>query len=268
MKQPYLKRAFMLLVFIWPFVAVMLWPMFAPDIDLLNRNALPSLVHPFGTDLFGRDLFLRLSYGLGLSYIIAILVVVTAFFCSVFLTYTYVEMRLKFVRQGIDKVMNYLFILPTLLIALLLSTLLAHDFLSIYLSITLYSICFLFFSLKSHFLLLKKQPYIAFAKQSGFSNLRILFYHYLKPIQASVIERLKLVFLSSVAIETGLAFIGVHLSQEMPSLGNMLAQQYKLFYIFPYQLVCSIGFFVVNLWIFERLVHHVFKSDLFSHAKL
>ena len=43
------------------------WPMISPydpnEIDFANKNASPSLAHPFGTDSFGRDLFTRAALG-------------------------------------------------------------------------------------------------------------------------------------------------------------------------------------------------------------
>src|SRR5262245_15381274 len=43
------------------------WPMISPydpnEIDFANKNASPTLAHPFGTDSFGRDLFTRAALG-------------------------------------------------------------------------------------------------------------------------------------------------------------------------------------------------------------
>ena len=71
------------------FVALVLfcifWPIVSPydpnEIDFANKNATPSLEHPFGTDNFGRDLMTRaalggrVSIGIGFAATFVILVV-------------------------------------------------------------------------------------------------------------------------------------------------------------------------------------------------
>ena len=240
----FFKYTFFGFVVAWPFLILFIMPSSLFGIQLEQRLKGPSINYLLGTDLFGRDLLYRLSYGLGISYLMAISSVIISFLGPVFLLYAYLESNYLVVRKLIDKTMNYLLVVPTIIIALLLSSFLDSNLMGIFLSITLYGFCFLYFSLKPQFVLLSKQPYIAYAKQSGFSKIRIIFNHYLKPIKASLMERLKLVFLFFIATETGLSFIGISLSPTIPSIGKILAQQYKYFYIFPSQLCLSILFFV------------------------
>ena len=54
-------------VFVALVLFCLIWPMISPydpnEVDFANKNAPPSLEHPFGTDSFGRDLFTRAALG-------------------------------------------------------------------------------------------------------------------------------------------------------------------------------------------------------------
>ena len=58
---------FLVVIIILAIVVPMVAPFQFDTQDMANRNALPSLVHPFGTDKLGRDIFVRIMYGARVS---------------------------------------------------------------------------------------------------------------------------------------------------------------------------------------------------------
>src|SRR5918995_2325769 len=73
------------IVFVSLVLFCLVWPIISPydpnEIDFANKNASPSLAHPFGTDNFGRDLMTRtalggrVSIGIGFAATLVILVI-------------------------------------------------------------------------------------------------------------------------------------------------------------------------------------------------
>ena len=62
---------YLVIVIILAIIVPMVSPYRFDAQDLANRNALPSLAHPFGTDKLGQDIFVRIMYGARVSLSIA-----------------------------------------------------------------------------------------------------------------------------------------------------------------------------------------------------
>ena len=87
------------------------------DISLQNTLSLPSILHPFGFDSFGRDLFLLCLKSSGVSVCFAI----CAVFCASVLSLTYgvaLALSPEWLRFTGQRVLEFLLAFPSVLLAL------------------------------------------------------------------------------------------------------------------------------------------------------
>ncbi|KRN29635.1 oligopeptide ABC transporter permease [Lactobacillus selangorensis] len=121
------------------------------------------------------------------------------------------------------RVVDFVMILPALMIEIVLVTIVPHyNMFSLVWIIAMFSWVGTARLIRSNALSEGQREYVAAAKTSGTSNFKIIFGAVLPNISSLVIVDAALTFAASIGIETGLTFLGYGLPNSTPSLGTLI----------------------------------------------
>ncbi len=215
-------------------------PIFSPytydQQDLTSRNALPSLQHPFGTDKFGRDIFVRVMYGARISlsvgfasaFINLIIGVVYGGFCG------YFGGKLDMVLM---RLVEIIYSVPTLLYVILVMLIFGSNIFSVLLAICISGWVGMARQVRAQVMSLKEQEYALAAKVMGAGDSRILFKHLVVNSIGPIIVTTTHMVPSAIFTESFLAFVGIGISIPQASWGTMASEARGLIMNQPIQMV-------------------------------
>ncbi len=204
--------------------------------DLLSRNALPSLQHLFGTDKFGRDIFVRVMYGARISLSVGfasallnlMIGVVYGGFCG------YFGGKLDMVLM---RIVEIIYSVPTLLYVILVMLIFGSNIFSVLLAICISGWVGMARQVRAQVMSLKEQEYALAAKVMGASNSRILFKHLVVNSIGPIIVTTTHMVPSAIFTESFLAFVGIGISIPQASWGTMASEARGLIMSQPIQMV-------------------------------
>ena len=232
-----------LLVLVLVAVAAVTGPHLLPVTDAnVSQNSFlpPSELHPFGTDLNGRDLLYRVMLGAQISLLVGIAGAAVSF--AIGTTY---GMIAGYLGGSIDSVMmrlvDILYAIPRLIFLLILisaidpilrATLAAHGFQSLvgYSKIFILIACLGFTEwltmariIRGQVLSLKSQEFAVAARSIGQSHWNIIWQHLLPNLIGVAIVYLTLTVPSVILDESFLSFLGVGIQAPLASWGLLLS---------------------------------------------
>ena len=202
-------------------------PLVAPfdplEIDPIARLSEPGAPYLFGTDHFGRDTFSRAVYGARMALIIGIGSVIVALgiggliglLSGYFTTLGHLLMR----------VVDVLMAFPALLLALVLMTLLERSVLNTVIVIGIVYATTTARILFGMTLKLKNEVFIDAARCTGAGHGSLLFKHILPNLLSPLLVQASFIFAFAQLQAAALDFLGLGLPPEVPSWGNMLAEE-------------------------------------------
>lgn len=190
--------------------------------NVLNRRAGPSRDHWFGTDEIGRDLFVRTAQGGRYSLQIGVL---TALLSTVFGTIMGATAAYfgKFVDQIISQVMNFLLVVPGLVVLALFALKFGSTWWK--LSLVLAAIGWVRISrvVRGVVFSIKEQEFVMAARAAGASHGRIIFRHILPNVIGVVAVEITLLIGATIVLESTLSFLGLGVKPPETSLGLLVA---------------------------------------------
>lgn len=217
---------------IWPAVlgAIVLLSFFASlvspydpySIDPLSRLKPPSVAHWFGTDNFGRDLFVRvalavrvsLSVGAAVAVIAGVTGIVIGLLCAWYRPVDRVLMR----------VCDGLFAFPSLLLAIAIVGVLGSNIANVVLALSLVYVPSIARVIRGAAMVIKEKNFIEALRAQGASASRIIWLHLLPNVISPFIVQVSWVFSVAILTEAALSFLGSGVPAPMPSLGNLLLE--------------------------------------------
>jgi len=227
--------------------------------DLEARNQAPSLLHLFGTDDLGRDVFSRVVYGTRTAFLVA--VVVTAIALAIGTTLGAIA---GFFGDPYDRVIMWLtdmtMSVPNLLLVVVINASLKNpiakwmeaqymatlnpfyretiwiDFFLVFGSMALISWPPYARLVRAQVLSIRSRPYITAAMALGLPN-RIIMMRYvvpnaLGPLIVSVSAGLG----TAMVLESAFSFLGVGVNPPTPSWGNMISDGLRVWQHYPHLL--------------------------------
>jgi peptide/nickel transport system permease protein len=211
------------------FVAAVFAPAIAPhdplDMSAGPRLYPPNVVHWFGTDEFGRDIFSRAVHGARIAFTVGVSAALVASIVgsTIGLLAGYFG---GLADRAASMLIDLIFAFPTILLAIALAVFLNPRIETVILAIA--------FVQSPHFarvargatLAVKEQPYVEAARVVGAAHQRILRLHILPGVAAPLIVQFALSFSYSVLAESSLSFLGVGNPPPAPSWGAMLTGAY------------------------------------------
>jgi len=204
----------------------------AQAISPLSRLRPPSADFWFGADQLGRDIYARTLQGARVSLIVGLSVAVLAaaaglalgVLCGFYNRLDAVVMR----------VMDALMAVPSILLAIALTTLIRGGIFLVIVAITIPEIPRVVRLVRSVVLTLRSQPYVMAAVAAGTHELRIMTRHIVPNAIAPLVVQATYSCASAILTEAGLSFIGAGVPPDVPSWGNIIAGARSYFQIAPW----------------------------------
>lgn len=203
----------------------------------VNRG--PSGTHWFGTDALGRDLFIRVLYGIRISLFVGF--VSTLINCVIGVLYGGVA---GYVGGRTDAAMmrfvDVLYAVPSLLYIILLMMLFGANVGSIMVGMCVSGWVGIARLMRTQVISLKGREYVLAAYTEGAGPARILFKHMFSNAMSPILVQATLAIPQAIFQEAFLSFIGMGISAPQASLGT-LAQDARMYMaIYPHQMICPI----------------------------
>lgn len=183
----------------------------------------PSLKHPFGTDQYGRDIFLRILYGARYSLSIGIVaVMVSLAIGGVFgIIAGYFG---GFLEDAIMRFCDVFSSIPAILLAICISTAFGGSTFILMVSVGVVSVPAFARVARAAVMTVRDQEYIEAAYASGASRLRIMFSHILPNSLAPIMVQVTMRVGSAIITASSLSFLGLGIPAPAPEWGSMLAE--------------------------------------------
>lgn len=218
------------------FLTAIFAPLLAPhdpySFDVAKRLTPPGPEHPLGTDAFGRDILSRVIYGARLSMLLGSAVVLLTGLSGIMLGLAagYYRMLDAIMMRVLDGLMAF----PGTLLALAISAALGPSLINLVLALSIAYVPRVARLVRSSVLVVRELEHVQAARALGASDARLLFRHVLPLCWSPIIVQMTLVFALTVLAEASLTFLGVGLSPEVPSWGNILNEGRLYMYEAPW----------------------------------
>ena len=197
---------------------------FAPDaLDLVNRRAMPSLVHWFGTDDLGRDLLSRVLSGARVSLAVGLLSAAVAGLIGVG-----IGAASGVAGGAVDTVLMRLtdaaLSVPRLLLLMVASAVLSPSIPLLVLLVGLVGWMETARVTRAASLTGREREFVLAARACGASTLRIVVEHLLPAAAPAIAVAATLAVGRGILLESALSFFGIGVQPPAASWGNMLYQ--------------------------------------------
>lgn len=226
--------------------------------DLAARNAAPSSEHLLGTDELGRDVLFRLLVAGRLSLFIAFTVVFAQEIVGMFLGAVSGYFG-KWVDSLIQRVVEFVIILPTLPLLLTLSSILRNlrieglppewsQAVVIILILSVFGWTGACRLARGMVLSLRNQEFTEASKALGLGDLQIIVRHMMPNALPPIIVSATLGLSNVILVESALSFLGFGIQQPVATWGNMLQNVQKDMFTAPWKaLYPGLAIFMVSL---------------------
>lgn len=223
----------LLLLLLSALLAVPWLPLADPTlVDTRNSLAGPSLAHPAGTDLLGRDLLSRLLHGGRTSITTALLATAGITLLGLFFGVTS-GMLGGVVDALVMRLVDVLSALPTLLLAMVVLAVFGSGIDKLVLIVTLLGWPGYARVIRGATLVLREQDYIAASRAVGSSQGRVMLRH-IVPNLAGPVTVLSTLDVGRILLAlTALSFLGFGVQPPNPEWGAMMADARTNFYGAP-----------------------------------
>ncbi|MBI4200368.1 MAG: ABC transporter permease [Chloroflexi bacterium] len=193
--------------------------------DLLHDHEGPSRLHWLGTDYLGRDILSRLMHGARVSLQVGVLAVAASYAIGIALGLL-AGIRGGLVDELTMRLMDAVFVIPGLLLALAIAAALGPSIVNVMIAISVTFIAGPARLMRGQVLAVREFEYVLAARSFGASALRIALRHVLPNTLAALIVSGTLDVARAILIEASLSFLGAGIRPPAASWGNMLQQGY------------------------------------------
>jgi len=182
----------------------------------------PGGKYILGTDDLGRDVFSRLLYGGRISLNIALTSAIAAGFFGLLIGM--VSGYFKKIDLVIMAIMDGLNSFPGIILALATVAALGTSHINVIISLVLVFTPNVSRVVRSTMLVLREMDYVVAAKALGISDFQIIYRHLVPNAMAPWIVQVTMILAFALLAESGLSFLGVGGSTDLPSWGGIIAE--------------------------------------------
>jgi oligopeptide transport system permease protein len=188
--------------------------------DLVLGASAPSLAHPFGTDLLGRDLLARVVHGGRVSILVGLVATLVSFLVGV----TYGAMAGYFGGRADDLMMRFvdvLYSLPYMFLVILLMVYFSKSLWMLFAALGLVQWLTMARIVRGQVLSLREREFVLAARVAGAGDARILLRHLLPNALGPVVVYATLTVPAVILLESFLSFLGLGVAL---SWGELVAE--------------------------------------------
>jgi peptide/nickel transport system permease protein len=233
---------FGLLVVCLLFVVVVAAPVVAPyspyEQSIVERLQGPSMKHLLGTDELGRDLLSRVIFGARIALGVAIPAVLIAMFVGML-----TGLISGYVGRSVDQVaivgMDAIQAFPAVILALALLAVLGPSLRNVVIVIGVALAPGYARVVRAMTRAAKQNQYVEAEVSLGAGTTRIAVHHLLPNIAAPLFILIAMDIPSAIAIEAGLAFLGLGVPPPSPSWGALLSDGFRYVLISPWAIIAA-----------------------------
>lgn len=213
--------AFLTIVFIFSIIG----PLVSTFDPLLTAPAMrltaPGSVHWMGTDDVGRDVFVRVIYGIKISMIIGVVVALISGITGTIagISAAYYPVTSKVIMRIVDSIMAF----PTIILAIVLAGILGAGMRNIIIALSISYFPMIARVVRNATAEVLATEYVESAEVLGKSNTYIIFRYILPNIASPLIVQITYTFAMAILNESILSFLGVGIQIPTPSLGGMVS---------------------------------------------
>ena len=205
------------------------------EMDFNFSNEPPSLIHWFGCDMLGRDLFVRVMYGARISLSVGILASIIELLIGV--AYGGIS---GFKGGKVDDVMmrivDVIYSVPAMIYVILLMVVVGPGLKSIFITLGISYWAPMARMVRAEVMRLKNEEFVIAARVTGASPSRILFRHIIPNAMGAVLVTLTFSVPGAIFTEAFLSFVGLGVSAPMASWGVLSSDAIEALAVYPYQL--------------------------------
>ncbi len=214
--------------------ALWIWTALDQHMDALLQD--PSLLHPLGTDEFGRDILARLLLGARWSLAGAAVICAGTSLLGFFIAALAVSGNRK-TDTVVGRVIEAMMALPGLVTALAFASILGASFTNLLLALVVTS--WPWYARTYRALLLKERSalYVESAVACGAGRWRVLLHHVLPNIIGPAAVLATANFGSVILNLAGLSFLGLGMQPPTPEWGEMINEAARYFQDYPWQMI-------------------------------
>lgn len=210
-------------------VLVLVLAVFAPwiaQIDPLKQDYTairkgPSLLHWFGTDELGRDIFSRIAFGARASMLAGVISVSIALAIGVPLGLAAGYLG-RWVDSAISRVVDAMLAIPFLILAIALAAFLGPSLTNAMIAIGVTAAPLFVRLTRGQVLGVKSEDYVEAARSLGNPHMRVAFRHILPNVLPALIVQATITLAAAITSEASLSFLGLGQQPPSPSWGSML----------------------------------------------
>ena len=190
--------------------------------DFSIKMQAPSLVHPFGTDWMGRDMFTRTIKGLSLSIVIGIGASVISSIIATILAF--LASANKWLDEAVSWAIDLFASIPHILLLMMISIALGKGAFGVIMAVAFSHWVNLTRVLRAEVLQINTSEYVALSNKLGRSKLWIAKEHILPLVISQIFVGTLLVFPHAIMHEASITFLGFGLSPHEPAIGIILSE--------------------------------------------
>ena len=206
------------------------------ETDYANRMARPDSEHPFGTDLFGRDQWVRVWYGTRISLAIGMAAAVINLAIGVFYG-AFSAIMGGLVDAVMQRIIEILVGIPSLIIVILFMMVLPPGIWTIIAAMAVTGWVNMARLVRAKILNLKTQEFVLAANLLGTGTWKVIFRHLIPNSISIIVIQVMFAIPAAIFTEAFLSFIGVGLTEPKASLGVLINNGYKALRAAPFLLI-------------------------------
>ncbi|MDD4556965.1 MAG: ABC transporter permease [Alphaproteobacteria bacterium] len=183
----------------------------------------PDAKHLLGTDMEGRDILARILYGIRISIFFAFVLTLVSSVIGIFIgaIQGYFGGKIDILLQRFLEIWDSL---PQLFILIIISSIFLPTFWSLLFILLLFSWSSLTGMVRAEFLRARNLEFVRAAQALGVSDMRIIYRHILPNAVVTTITFVPFIMSEAIVALTALDFLGLGLSHEYPSLGDLVRE--------------------------------------------
>jgi len=220
------------------------------DWDAMSQPPTWKNFHLWGTDEAGRDLLVRSLVGGRISLTVGLLATLASVSLGIVWGAT-----AGFLGGKVDalmmRIVDMMYAIPYLLIAILLVTILGREFYLVVLVITVFSWMDMARVVRGQTLSLRSMEYVEAARAMGVSTTRIIFAHIVPNLLGVVVIYTTVTVPGVILTESVLSFLGLGIQEPMTSWGVLIQDGAKVMEVSPWILLFPAALLSVTLYCFN-----------------